>query len=237
VRGLHSDDAAERRRHPDRAPLIAADREVDLTGGNEGRTARGRSPGRARRVVRIAHGSAVAGVTATRGAVRLADGLAGDRRARVQHARDDRGIDGRHVSLEQARPVHHRHARQHHVVFEGHAAARERTLGRPLHPRAHIPGAQRIFLGCGARSGGARIANLGEVVGQHLEHGEVGEVRGDQPGIGREILRAQLQTQVAGNGFDLERSGRGDGHGSGTSCVRLYDLSPGQSALALRSSR
>src|SRR5213593_3572599 len=82
VGGLHPVDAAEGRRHADRAALAAADRHVGLAEGNEDRAPRRGAAGRVTHLVRIVDGTGGVRVAAARQAevlaVRLAqDGAAG----------------------------------------------------------------------------------------------------------------------------------------------------------------
>ena len=107
---LHAVDAAVGRRHPDRAALVAADREVDLAGRDQRCAARRRTARRVACAVRVVHRPGGAGVRSAREAEVLADRLADDRGAGVEQARDDGGVDVGHVTLERRGAVHHRHA-------------------------------------------------------------------------------------------------------------------------------
>src|SRR5207237_6593223 len=97
--------------------------------------------GRPRGVVRVADGPRVAGVAAAGEAEVLADGLAQDRAAGVEDARDHGGVDLRRVALEHAGAVHHRDSGHADVVLDGHRLAREQAPGRALDLSPPVPGA------------------------------------------------------------------------------------------------
>ena len=99
VRRLHPVEAAERRRHAHRPALVAADRHVDDASGDE----RGGTRRRAARRVPVPPGVVgrpeCVGVAAARVAEVLAVRLAEDRRAGLEHAVDDGGVELGDVTL------------------------------------------------------------------------------------------------------------------------------------------
>ncbi len=95
--------------------------------------------------------------------------LADDGAAGIEDARDHGGIDIGHIAFERGRAVHHRHAGQADVVLEHDALAGQRPVGRALDLRLHIPGAERVVARARPRARRARIAHLGQVVGQLLD--------------------------------------------------------------------
>ena len=169
VRRLHAVDAAERSRHADRAALVAADRHLDLARADERGAAARRAAGRVAELVRVVHRPGRRGVAAAGQAEVLAVRLADDRAAGVEDARDDRRVDVGHVAFERRRAVHHRHAGEADVVLQDDALAGERTVRRALDLGLHVPGAERVLGRRGPVAGRARIAHLGQVVGQRVD--------------------------------------------------------------------
>src|SRR4051812_32230505 len=96
VGGLVADDAAERRRHPDGSALVAAEREVDLAGGDQCGATAGAAAGGPRGIPRIAHRPGHRGVAAAREAQVLADRLPLDGRARLQQPAYHRRVTARY---------------------------------------------------------------------------------------------------------------------------------------------
>ena len=129
VRRLHPVDAAERRRHADRTALIAADREVDDPAADQRRRTGRRPAGREPVLPRVVGLAQRVRVAAPRIAEVLAVRLAGDRRAGLEDAVDDRRVELGDVTLERRRAVHHRDARNGDVVLHGDACG----------PRAGLP--------------------------------------------------------------------------------------------------
>ena len=167
--GFHPHDPAVGRGNPDRAPLVAANRQVHFARSDQGSASRGGTPRHPRGVVGIANRPGVARVAASRRTEGLADGLAEDGCTRVEHSRHDRRVHRRHVSLENLGSVHHRNARQHDVVLEGDGLARQGPLDRSIDATSHVPRAQGVVLGPRMEPRGSGIANLRELVGQRVE--------------------------------------------------------------------
>src|SRR5439155_14043087 len=83
----------------------------------------------------------------------LAVCLTEDGAAGVENAGDDGRVDLGHIALEGGRPVHHRHAGEHHVVLEDHGLALELALARSLDSRLVVPGVMRVLLRSGTMAG------------------------------------------------------------------------------------
>ena len=168
VGGLEAIDPAPATGDADGAALVSADGHVHRARRHQRSAAAGRAAGRARRIVRIAHRTAVARVAAAGEAQALADGFAQNGPARVEDARHDCGVTARHVAFQHAAPVHHGHAGDADVVLDGEGLARERAGRCAGDVRAPVPGAQGILRGRGAVAGIARVfdreGGLGELI-------------------------------------------------------------------------
>src|SRR5712691_6350050 len=90
--------------------------------------------------------------------------LAEDGAAGVENAADDGRVDLGHIALEGGRPVHHRHAGEHHVVLEDYGLALELASARSLDARLVIPGVVRVLLRSGAMAGRSWVLHLRQVV-------------------------------------------------------------------------
>ena len=129
-------------------------------------------------------------------------GLAGDLAAGVEDAGDDGGIDIGHVTLERRGAVHHRHPGEADVVLEHDPLARELAAGGAGDGRLHIPGVQRVLVGIGAMTRGARIGDLGNVVGQRIERCVViAQGRRHHAAEFGNVVLTQRQAEVVGDGF------------------------------------
>ena len=206
--GLETDDAAMARRDADRAGLIAADRHVDVARRHQRGAARRRAAGRISALARVVHRSGRARVAAAGDAVIFAHGLAGDLAAGIEDARDDRGVDLRHVAVEKRGADHHRHAGEAHIVLERDTPARELAgVARPDR-RFHVPGAMRILRRTGPREPPFLGDDWNLVRGGVERRVGIGE-RPDDPGRGLEIGIARMHAepgrglaQVGDAGFD-----------------------------------
>src|SRR3984957_6255956 len=72
--------------------------------------------------------------------------LALDDRASVEETRDDRGVDVGNIAFERGGAVHHRHAGDADIVFDGDRLALELAFRRALNIGLHVPGVERILL-------------------------------------------------------------------------------------------
>ena len=133
------------RRDADRAGLIAAHRHVHLAGGDEGRAARRGSAGAIAALARIVHRTGRTGVAAAGHAVIFAHRLAGDLAAGIENALDHRGVDLRHIAVQELRADHHRHAGEADIVLERDAPAGELAARFSLDRSLHVPGAIRVL--------------------------------------------------------------------------------------------
>ncbi len=164
-RRLHPVHAAVRRGHPDRAALVAADRHVDLARRHQCGAARGRPARRETHLARIVYRSGGVGMASAGEAETLAMRLADDLAARVQDARDDGGVEVGYVALQGRRTIHHRHAREHHVVLEHDGLALKLALARALDRRLVVPGVVLVLLVAGPVAGRARIFDPRHFIG------------------------------------------------------------------------
>ena len=145
VRRLQPDDPRPRARAADRAALVTADREIDLPVGEERAAAARRAAARTAEIVRVEHRSRVARVTRAGVAERLADGLAGDRRAGRQHAGDDGRVLLGHVAVEHRAAVHQRHAADRDVVLHRHGPPGQRAARRAVDLGLPVPAAEPVL--------------------------------------------------------------------------------------------
>ena len=113
------------------------------------------------------HGPERAGVTAARKTKAFAMRLALDRRAGVEQARDDGGVDVGHIAFERRGAVHHRHAGDADIVLDGDRLALELAFRRALNVGLYVPGVERIFLGARPIAWRARIFDHRNLV-RHL---------------------------------------------------------------------
>ena len=166
---LDADDAGHRRRDADRARLVAAERHVDLAGGDQRRAPGG---GAARGVARVARafGDVRGGCVAAAGdAEILAHRLAEDRRPRIEQPGDHACVHIRHVAFEHRGAVHHRDAGDAGAVLDGDRPALERAVRRALDPRLDVPAAMRVLRPVGARPRAARILDRRQIVRRLLD--------------------------------------------------------------------
>ena len=163
--GFHPVAAAERRGHADRAALIAADGHVDLARAHQRAGARGGAARRIAMLVGVVDRAGGVGVRASREAEILAMRLVHDRRARVEQAGDDRGVDIGRVTLEGRRAVHHRHARDAHIVLDRDGLALQRAARGAPDLGFDIPRVHRVFFRRGAVAGGAGVEHGWQVIG------------------------------------------------------------------------
>ena len=108
-----------------------------------------------------------AGVAPTRDTEVLADRLPHDHTPCVQDSGHDRGIHLGHVSFEDGGAARHRDSREADVVLEDHCSPGQRTLGRTLDGRLHVPGPVPVLVARRPVARLARIPDLGQVV-RHL---------------------------------------------------------------------
>ena len=127
---LQSDDAAMAGGDADRAGLVAADRHVDVAGGDQGGAAGGGAAGRVAGLARILHRAGRTGVASSRYAIILAHRLAGDLAAGVEDALDHGRIDVRHVARKDVGADHHRHPGEADIILERDPPAGELAAGR-----------------------------------------------------------------------------------------------------------
>ena len=142
---LQAVDAAPARRRADRAALVAAERHRHLAGRDQRGAAARRAAGAMRRIVRIADHAAGAGVARARKAQILAGRLARDGAAGIENPRHHRGVDFRHITFEQRRAVHHRHAGDADVVLDRDLLAAQQPVAAGPDIRLPVPGAVWIF--------------------------------------------------------------------------------------------
>ena len=150
---VQPDDAAQRRRDPDRSALVAAEGQVDLTGGEQRAASARRSARFPCGVPWVAHRPAGRGEAGSRAAQILADGFAGDRCPGGKQPLHDGGVPAGDETLHRAGSVHHRNPGDRDVVLDRHRPAGERPLSAGADLGGDIPGAQRV------------VARLGEPVG------------------------------------------------------------------------
>ena len=213
VRRLHAVDAGERRRHADRAALVAADRHVDLAQRHQHRAARRRAAGRVAHLVRIVHRAGRAGVAAAGHAEELAMRLADDGGAGIEHALHDRGVDVGDVAFQRGRAVHHRHAGQHDVVLEHHGLALELAARRARDGRLDVPG---VVLVLGRRrpvARRARILHRRQVVRHRVDHVVGRHARLHQVDERLQVCLAHRQADVLGDFAHLLGCRNLNGHG------------------------
>src|SRR6266567_3175232 len=120
-------------------------------------------------IVWIEHGTGIGGVAAAGEAEMLADGLPNNFAAGIQNAGDNGGIELRYVPLQHRRAIHHRHARDTHIVLDSDALAGQ-DAGRSTFDRALlIPGIQRVLLSAGAIATRTRVAYRQSWLGQMVD--------------------------------------------------------------------
>ncbi len=123
VSGFQPDDAAQRRRNPDRAALIAANGQIGLTAGHQHRAAAGRAARGVTPFPGIVHRALGAGVAAAGQAEIFAMRFAEDGPAGVEHAGDNRRIDIRHIAFQRRGADHHWNPGEADIVFQDNGFA------------------------------------------------------------------------------------------------------------------
>ena len=166
---LQADDAATRRRNPDRAALVAADCEVRGADRDGDGASGGRASRRMGRPVRIEHGAPGAGEARARRTEMLAPRLADDRCAGVEDAGDDGGVDFGHVALQDGGSIHHLHAGHADVVLDGDALAGELSRRRARNLGDDAPGVEGILVRGRLAPGRAGILHRRQFVGHRLQ--------------------------------------------------------------------
>ena len=167
--GLHAITAAKGRRNTDRAALVAANGHVDLFRAHQRSRAAGRPPGGVAHLEGVVHWASGAGMRATRKAEMLTVRFAADRPSCGEDARDNGGIDIRSVAFEGRGAVHHGHAGQANVVFDGDILPFEGATGAATHFAFVVPGVERIFFSLRSVAGRAWVAYGGQVVGHGID--------------------------------------------------------------------
>ena len=200
MRRLVTAAPAPRRREPDRATLVAAERKLGLTGDEHGSAAVGGGAAQVRRIVgvrrlRVGIAGQPAAVEAEGGNRRLAH----DVRAGVQQARHHRRVLARHVALHDGRAVEHRNPGHAHVVLDADRPARERPVGRGADRALPGPPVRRVLLADRPVPDVlARIGDRQALVGQLVEPREAGERRPGQLGERGELLVTEPEPVLLG---------------------------------------
>ena len=184
------------RRDPDRAGLVAADRHVDVAGGDERRAARRRSAGGVAAFARIVHRTGRAGMAAAGHAVIFAHRLAGDLAAGIENALDHGRIDLRHIAFQQLGADHHRHAGKADIVLECDAPAGELAAGLALDRSLYVPGAVRVILHRRPMEFTARVLHRRQLIRRRIKHGIGAGERRDDLLDGLEIVIAGIHAEL-----------------------------------------
>src|SRR6185312_2502234 len=150
---LHAVGSTERRRHADRATLVAADRHVDFTECDDHAAARRRATSGVAHLVWVMNRTGRIGVAAAGKTEVLAVHLALDFRTGIEHARDDRGVEIRYVTFHGRRAIHHRHAGQHDVVLQRDGLALQLAAVGALHHGFAVPRIARVIFRWGLIAG------------------------------------------------------------------------------------
>src|SRR5215471_5612569 len=110
-------------------------------------------------IVWIEHRTGIGGVAAAGEAEVLALGLSHNFAAGIQNAGDNGGIELRCVSLQHRGAIHHRHARDTHIVLDSDALACQNASRSAFDGAFLIPGVQRVLLSAGAIATRTWVAN------------------------------------------------------------------------------
>ena len=210
---LHPVRPAERRRHADRAALVAADGHVGLAEGDEDGAARRGAPGRVVPLVRVVHRPRGIGVAAARQAEVLAVRLAEDGAAGVEDPGHDGGVHLGHVALEGGGAVHHGHAGQHDVVLQHDRLSLQLPRGRALDRALVVPGVVLVLLGTRPVTRRARVGHRREVVRQAVDDVVALDARLHERDERVDVGVGQREPHLGGDGLHLVRCGDGDWHG------------------------
>ena len=168
ISGFVAHDAIMRSGNADRAALIATGGQFAIASRDGSATAARRAARRMGRLVRIAHRSERAGVATARERHILAIRLAENGAAGIENAGNNGCIDIGDIALEEAAAVHHRHAGNADRVFDANLEALENSLARAFDFRAPVPCIIGVVLRLRALSRGARIFDLGLILGHRI---------------------------------------------------------------------
>jgi hypothetical protein len=143
-------------------------------------------------------------------AVIFAHRLAGDLAAGIENALDHRGIDLRHIAVQELRADHHRHAGEADIVLERDAPAGELAARFSLDRSLDVPGSVRILRRRRPIELPVRVFDRRQLVRSGVKHrigvGERRDDLGDRIEIGLARPHAEPRGRLAqiGDGRFLE---------------------------------
>ena len=220
---LQAVDAAPARRRADRSALVAAERHRHFAARNQRRASTRRTAGAMRRVMRIADHATGAGVACAREAEIFAGRLARDGAAGIENPRHHGGVDFRHVTFEQRRAVHHRHAGDADVVLDRNLLAAQQPIAAAPDIRLPVPGAVWIFRRGRPVSGRARRDRRQGGRDQFFKPA----IRGQRSLEGllksRDLVGRENETEIRSEFIDLLERRKPNYHASPASCLLAED--------------
>ncbi|CQR68783.1 hypothetical protein [Acinetobacter baumannii] len=216
---FHAVGTTEGGRDTDRTTLIAAYRHVHFASRHQCGAAGGRTAGGIAMTMGIVHRGRVGSVAAAGEAEVLAGGFAENRRPGIQQAGGHGRVVGWDETFERGGAVHHRYAGERDIVFQSDGPPGQRASRCTFYLRFVIPGIERIVLASRTIAGGARIADLRDIVGKGVDQIVSVEVSLHHRQIFLGLRRRQADMQTTGKLLELFGSGTLNSHVVSFFCV------------------